>query len=96
MLPDIYSRSLVQRQYICNPVLCIALYTGEERRKNLHEIRIHLDQMSSDIRLELTRGCAAPFLKLLFLEEPSSSAADVGSGLCWNLAMSEKIAELVR
>jgi hypothetical protein len=48
--------------------------------------------MSSDIRLELTRGCVA-----LFLEGPSSttSAAEVGSGLFWNFAMSEKIAELV-
>jgi hypothetical protein len=41
--------------------------------------------MSSDIRLELTRGRAA-----LFLEPSSSSATEAGSGL-----RSEKIAELV-
>ncbi len=41
--------------------------------------------MTSDIRLELTRDCVALFL------EPSSSAAEVGSELCWDFAMSEKI-----
>ena len=48
--------------------------------------------MSSDDRLELMWDCAALFLK------PSStrSAAEVGSGLCWNLTMSGEIAELVR
>ena len=45
--------------------------------------------MTSDGRLELTRGYVAPLL------QPSSSAAEVGSELCWNFAMSEKTPELV-
>jgi hypothetical protein len=45
----------------------------------------------TDIRLELARDRAPLFL------EPSStsSATEVGSGLCWNVVMSEKIAGLV-
>ena len=44
--------------------------------------------MSSDSKL--TRDCVGLFL------EPPSSAAEVGSELCWNSTMSEKIPEPVR
>jgi hypothetical protein len=68
-------------------MLCIPLYTGKKKRKELLEIRVHLAQMLSDIRLDLTSDGVA-----LSLKAPSSSVAEVGSGLCWDFSVSETIA----
>jgi hypothetical protein len=43
--------------------------------------------MSSDIRLDLTGDGVE-----MYLESPFPSGAEAGSGLCWNLAVSEIIA----
>jgi hypothetical protein len=51
------------------------------------EIRVHLAQMSPDIRLDLTWDVVA-----VSLDSSSPSAAEAGSGLCWNFAVSEKFA----
>jgi hypothetical protein len=68
-------------------VLYIPLYIGKKKRKELLEICVHLAQMLSDIRLDLTSDGVA-----LSLEPPSSCVAEVGSGLCWNFSVSETIA----
>ena len=61
-------------------VHCIVQRCTQGKRKESD--RVHLTQMS---RLELMSDGVS-------LKSPSPSAAEVRSGLCWNFAVSEKIA----
>jgi hypothetical protein len=85
VVPDIYSWEFnwYKDSAFVNRALYSAVHRGKE--KKLLEIRVHLVQVSSDIRLDLTGDGVA-----MLLEPPSSSAA----GRLWTVLEFLRVGEV--